>query len=194
MTLSDQFLTMITMILAGLYLGIVQETFRRFTPYWKNNQFFTYVLEISFWITQTFILFYVLFLVNGGELRFYVFLAILLGFSIYQVFIKRIYKRLLERIIQVIAAVYRFFVRFVQALIITPIKWIIKTLISIVLGLASAILTILFFILKVVFTPFKWLFMFIYRLLPQKFKNFLYKIAGLYSKIWNRCKQWIKRR
>src|SRR5690625_1289933 len=90
MTLSTQFITMLAMTSGGFYLGVVLDTFRRFASSWKNRIIFSYVMETSFWLTQVIILFYVLFRVNGGELRLYIFLACLLGFTIYQVLAAKI--------------------------------------------------------------------------------------------------------
>src|SRR5699024_2545129 len=116
MTLDVQFMTMIAMALCGIYLGIAQETFRRFTPHWKSNRFLAYFMEITFWLSQVMIIFYILFRVNSGELRMYVFLALLLGVSAYQVFVAAIYKRVLEMIIRIITVVYQFLKRLIQLL------------------------------------------------------------------------------
>src|SRR5690625_1760968 len=106
MTLDTQFLTMIFMVLGGLYLGIAKDTFRRFSPYWKNKRFINYAMEICFWLTQTFLLFYVLFRINGGELRFYVFLACLLGYAMFQAFDSDLSILLLIDIICVLYSTY----------------------------------------------------------------------------------------
>ncbi|WP_309228234.1 spore cortex biosynthesis protein YabQ [Virgibacillus saliphilus] len=189
-----QFATMIAMVLGGFYLGIIQETFRRFTPYWKEKVIFSYVMEVSFWLTQTVILFYVLFRVNGGEIRVYIFAACLLGFAMYQVFAAGIYKRILERIIRIVAAIYRFFANVVQALILTPITWMVKLIIGIVLWIAGLFASILLFLLKLVYVPIKWILQKIYRLLPEKIQKFLYKLAGIYSiikNIYNKCRKYM---
>ncbi|RKQ33035.1 spore cortex biosynthesis protein YabQ [Oceanobacillus halophilus] len=192
MTLSVQFLTMITMIGGGFYLGMILDTFRRFTPYWKNNIPLTYVMEICFWLTQTIILFYILFQVNAGEIRFYIFAACLLGFAMYQVFAASSYKRLLEYIIRMIASVYRFCRRVVQALIIKPITWIITTIFAIVLWILTILWTIIQFIAKLLFAPIRWIVTGIYRILPKSFQRFLHQQAGFYSKIKNIVIKWMK--
>ncbi|MGJ9460220.1 spore cortex biosynthesis protein YabQ [Oceanobacillus sp. CF4.6] len=192
MTLSVQFLTLIAMVSSGFYLGIIQETFRRFTPYWKNSTFLTYFLEISFWLTQTGIIFYVLFRVNAGELRLYVFLACFLGFSMYQVFAKSVYKIVLEWIIQITSAIYRFFKSLFQGLIITPISWIIKLILRIIVSIITLLGSIILFILKMVLTPFWWIAIGIYKVAPSTFKNFLHKIAGFYSTMKNICYKYLK--
>lgn len=183
------------MILGGFYLGIAKDTFRRFSPYWKARRFITYMMEISFWLTQTFLLFYVLFWVNGGELRVYVFLACLLGFAMYQVIAAAFYKRALEKIIRVFTAIYRFFAKTVQALLITPVRWIVQMLIKSILIVAQLIFSILFFVGKCIYLPIKWIFLTIYRLLPKNIQKILHKFAGLYSiikNIYSKCVKYIK--
>ncbi|WP_068675818.1 spore cortex biosynthesis protein YabQ [Oceanobacillus sp. Castelsardo] len=192
MTLSVQFMTMISMVLSGFYLGIALDTFRRFTPYWKRKIVLTYFMEICFWLTQTVVLFYILFQVNSGEIRFYIFIACLLGFAIYQVFAATIYKKVLEQIIRIITNIYRFCKRIVQALIVQPIIWTITLLVTIILGIARVIWKLILFILKLLLTPIGWILKAIYYILPNSFKNFLKRIAGFYSKIKNILVKWLK--
>jgi spore cortex biosynthesis protein YabQ len=187
MSLSTQFITMLTMISSGFYIGVIQDTFRRFTPYWKNRRIMTYVMEIGFWLTQTLLLFYILFLVNGGEIRLYIILACLLGFSTYQAVAATSYKKLLEHIIRMVSAVYRFFVKVVQAVIISPIKGIIFILYKIIMWLIKLILKLILFVIIAIITPIKWLLLFIFRLLPKKVQGFILKLAGIYSTMKNKC-------
>ena len=72
----------------------------------------------------------VLFQVNDGELRAYIFLACLLGFSMYVVMFKTIYKRVLEWIIKVLVALTKGIIKILNTLIIRPIRWIIELLSS----------------------------------------------------------------
>lgn len=192
MTLTVQFNTMITMVLGGFYLGIALDTLRRFSPYWRRSFILSYCLEIGFWLIQTSILFYLLFQTNGGELRVYVFAASLLGFAMYQVFATRVYKLLLEQIIKCLITVYRLIENVVNVLIIAPIWAIIKAVIIIILFILQMLLSILLFVLKVVWTPFKWVFIGIYKLIPNNLKKLLHKLAGIYSRMKNRCIRWIK--
>lgn len=194
MTLTVQFMTMAAMVVSGLYLGMSLDTFRRFTPYFKKSAFLTYSLEISFWLMQAFILFFILFRVNGGELRVYIILAVLLGFSLYQALLKRLYLFLLEKIIQLIIAVYRFFTRLVQLFLIAPIRWTFIAAMKFLLVVGTLLLTILHFIVKVILFPFQLIGKLVFRLLPSSVKNILFKWAGFYSKIKNKCIQLLKRR
>lgn len=181
------------MILGGFYLGIALDTFRRFSPYWKEKRILTYLMEICFWLTQTFILFYVLFKVNFGELRVYVFAACLLGFAIYQVIASTLYKKLLEKFLQLILSIYQFCKKVINILIITPIKWMIQGIIVIAMFLLRITSSLLLFIAKMIYIPLKWILLGIYRLLPKKVRNIIHKIAGFYSIMENTCKRWAKR-
>lgn len=188
MTLQVQFTTITYMLLGGIYLGIALETFRRFSPLWKHNKFLVYCLEICFWLLQTLILFYVLYLANSGELRFYVFIACLLGFSMYQALFASAYKKILEYMIRFSLKFYHFCRRVVQLTIFTPIKWIF----TLIVFVGNSILTLVFSIVKVLFLPIKWLSKLIYFLLPEKLKKKVNKTPQFYSIIKNTCKKWMR--
>ena len=192
MTLSIQVLTMVSMIAGGFYLGIALDTFRRFGRHWKSNTLLVYFMEISFWLTQVFILYFILFQVNLGELRVYVFVACLLGYAAYQALAATLYKRLLERIIIITSRIYRMVYNLIKNLIIAPIRYLIKLLIASVIFLFNMIMLVFGFVLKCIYLPLKWLFKQMYRLLPKRFKLFLHKLAGFYSKIKNICRKYWK--
>lgn|SRR5690625_1403823 len=188
MTLQVQFTTIIYMILGGIYLGIALETFRRFSSIWQHHKFLVYCLEICFWLMQTVILFYILYLANHGELRFYIFISGLLGFSMYQAIFRTLYQKLLEHLIYFSLQFYYFCKRVIQILIISPINWVL-TMIFIV---ANFILLLVFNILKIIFLPIKWIGKFIYFLLPKKIQEIVSKTPQLYSIIKNTWFKWVK--
>ncbi|GAA0439400.1 spore cortex biosynthesis protein YabQ [Lentibacillus halophilus] len=192
MTLSAQFATMLSMTAGGFYLGIILDTYRRLSIYWKGSPFMIYAMEIVFWLSQTMLLYYVLFLVNSGELRVYVFLACLLGFSMYKGVAANAYQTFLEHIIRMVAAVYRFCRRTVQILVIIPVKAIILFMSAVAMSILRAATALVRWLVTIVFTPVFWLFRLLYSLLPSSFQKKLYKIAGFYSKIENICRKWIK--
>ncbi|MFC3040973.1 spore cortex biosynthesis protein YabQ [Virgibacillus xinjiangensis] len=194
MTLSVQFITMIAMVLSGFYLGIIQDTFRRFAMYWKDRVLLAYVLEVCFWLAQTGIIFYILFRANGGELRLYIFLACFLGFAAYQALAAAAYKRMLEHIIRIGAAIWRFCKRVFQLLVFTPVKWMFLLLVAAALGAWKLIFAILLFLWKVATAPVFWLFRMIFSLLPESWQKNLHKLAGVYStmkNIYKKCKEYI---
>ena len=192
MTLELQFQTILTMVSGGFYLGIVLDTFRRLTRRLAKRQLLFAFLEVCFWLTQTFILFFLLFLVNGGELRGYIFVAVLLGFSAYQALAATVYKRLLEWFIRAIIYIYQLFSSIIHAIVILPILFCVKVVWICLRAIVYAVLAIVFFILRVLFAPIKWIFKVIYQRLPVNFQKYLHKLAGFYSTITNIGKEWLK--
>ncbi|HLS59825.1 MAG TPA: spore cortex biosynthesis protein YabQ [Virgibacillus sp.] len=188
MTLTVQFTTMIAMVLCGFYFGIALDTLRRFTPYWRDSRFMTYFMEISFWFTQTLFLFYVLYVVNAGELRVYVFVACFLGYSVYQVVAANIYKKVLEVIIQLIQSIYQFCKKVGETLIFRPIKWTF----SIILRILRMCSSIIFYIVNLIFVPFRWFLQLLNFLLPKKITKYFNKIAQFYSILKRRSVNWVK--
>ena len=176
-------MTMISMILGGFFVGVALETFRRFSLTWKNNIILVFFMEICFWLIQSFVLFYVLFRVNGGEIRIYVIVAGFLGFAIYKAVAATLYKRILERLISIIVSIYRFFARIINGIIIIPVKFIIQLLITCLRWVFKGIILIVTFLLTIVFGPIFWIFKKIYHFLPKRVQNILFKLAGLYSTI-----------
>lgn len=166
------------MVISGIYLGIARATYERFSVKWAHHLILVYLLEILFWLLQTIIIFTVLYYVNYGEIRFYLFLAILLGYSIYMVCIHSWYKRLLEGCIKVLHFFLRFLKNFIWIVIIRPIQFIM----SIVFTIGSFILSIVKGILKKMnFWPIS--------KLKKIFNGFFNKIKGFYSTIKNKFKK-----
>lgn len=196
MTLSTQFLTMLAMIGMGSCFGAALDTYNRFLHRSKRKSWIVFCNDILFWLLQGLVIFYVLFLVNKGELRFYIFVALLCGFAAYQSIFKRGYLRLLEIIISMVISIYRFFLKVFHIFIYKPIYSLVVTFISIIIllgkgifALAKLILNVLLFLVRVLFKPIKWILFMIWSLFPKKVKKFvdnLYnKLAGYLRKIKN---------
>src|SRR5699024_5466057 len=175
MTLHTQFMTMGAMVLGGMYLGLVNETFRRFTPLWQRSVFLRYSLEILFWLGQTCLLYYLLHMIIYGELRFYLFIALYFGFSIYMALLEKIYTRILDFIIKLIKYLFNIFYK----LCIFPIIFLIKMLVKILFYILSMIYrTLRLLALYVIILPLRWL-------LPKKIINFISKIGSACSTMVN---------
>lgn len=192
MSLTVQFYSLITMIGAGVYLGCMFDTLERFSCHWKDNRVLSYVIEISFWLLQTLCLFYILILVNEGEIKVYLLVAILIGFYTYQQLVAQRYRRFLEHVINVLRAVYQFCYRCVQVLFVMPFLWLIHLLMALVLFLfqlcvsvIKSVWRILSFIIRLALKP-------IWLVMPKNAKKYLVQLKGFYSKIKNIVINWIK--
>ncbi|MDC3417922.1 spore cortex biosynthesis protein YabQ [Aquibacillus sp. 3ASR75-54] len=178
------------MIAGGVYLGAAMDTFRRFEPLWKKRKIFAFSLEILFWLLQALILFYVLYLINQGELRFYILLALICGFAMYKSLFNQLYLRILEWVINAIVSIYHFLYRLLELFIIQPIKFLFKLIISVLLSIWGIILWLLIIAVKIVWYPISFVFKIIWRLLPQNAKKYIIHLGGFYSKIKNRVVKW----
>lgn len=187
MTLNVQFFTMVFMIISGFYLGIALETFRRFSSLWRHRPVLVYVLEVSFWLIQTFIIFYILYKVNAGELRVYIFLACCLGFAMYQVLAATLYQAALEHVIRLFIVIGGVIKRLCQVLIFSPIGWVFRMLLSVVWLVLWVLLHMLFMIML----PFKWLAQLIYYLLPENIKKVFNKKVDFYSILKVKLLKWV---
>ncbi|WP_077620164.1 spore cortex biosynthesis protein YabQ [Bacillus sinesaloumensis] len=196
MTLSTQFYTLLAMICMGGWLGASLDTYQRFLQRSRRKYFFVFINDILFWIVQGLLFFYTLLLVNEGELRFYVFIAILCGFAAYQSLLKTIYSRTLEHIIQAIIRLYEFLLRTGELLIIRPLKMLYQLVIVILLGILNVLLVfgrillkVCWMILRIGFAPFKWVGILIWRLLPtavtKNVEKIFSKCAGFLKKVEN---------
>ncbi|MFD2444300.1 spore cortex biosynthesis protein YabQ [Bacillus sp. CGMCC 1.16607] len=204
MTLSTQFITMLSMVGMGVLFGTSLDTYQRFLNRPNRKRWFVFLNDILFWLTQGLSIFYTLFLVNQGEIRFYIFLALLCGFAAYQSLFKRLYLSLLETGIQICIATYRFGKKTVITLFWKPIVWLVGLTITILLALGRGSLSVfrliyklLKFIIFILSRPIVWILLIFWKLMPKKIKKIVEKIynkwAGNFSFIKNYFSSWIQK-
>ena len=196
MTLSTQFLTMLSMIGMGSLFGVMFDTYQRFLDRPNRKSWIVFFNDLLFWVIQALIIFYILFLVNNGELRFYIFIALLCGFAAYQSLFKGIYLKTLEIMINTVIAIYRFMRRAFQLIIYKPVLGLFQLVISIIIllgrglfSLVQFVLKVLLFVLKVIWTPIAKIIKFIWKLFPKGIKKYVEKLynkkAGIFMEIRN---------
>lgn len=198
MTLSVQFQTMLSMAAMGIWIGMAIDTYGRFVHERRKWYWLHFINDVIFWLLQALIVFYVLLQVNHANLRFYIFAALLLGFSFYKALLQTGYKKLLEVMIRIVTKLFRFFVQVCYGLIIRPIKWVITIILAIGLLAVKWIWAIVFAILKIILLPLKWLFRLISRFIPKqtwytlkgKWQTKLKPIAGILISLKNTVKNW----
>ncbi|MEH7180043.1 spore cortex biosynthesis protein YabQ [Neobacillus vireti] len=204
MTLSTQFLTMLSMIGMGSLFGAMFDTYQRFLDRPNRNSWIVFFNDLLFWVIQALIIFYILFLVNNGELRFYIFVALLCGFAAYQSLFKGIYLKSLEFMINTVIAIYRFMRRAFLLIIYKPVLGLIQLVISIVILLGRGLFSLVQFVLKIVLFVFKVLWTIvgkilwiIWKLLPKGIKKYVEKLynraAGIFMEIKNYLFKLIKK-
>lgn len=207
MSLTTQFYTMLVMVGMGSWIGVALDTYGRFLKRPLRARWVVFINDFMFWVTQGLILFYLLLLVNEGELRIYIFLAVLCGYAAYQGLFKQLYLKLLEHLIQTSIGLYNIIIRIGQVIIIRPIQALIHLLIIIVLGIFKVLWSllkwafqILYSLVKIILAPVRWIVRLLWKLIPlgirQYFTRILMKIAGYLKKsknTLNKLKMWWQR-
>jgi len=196
MTLSTQFLTMLSMIGMGSLFGAMFDTYQRFLNRPKRKAWIVFINDLLFWVIQALIIFYTLFLVNKGDLRFYIFIALVCGFAAYQSLLKGIYLRILEMGITSVIAISRFIKKSFQLLVYKPVVGLIQLVVLMILTLGRGLLTLVKFILKVllwivkiVLLPLQKILLLFWKLLPKGLKKTVEKLynktAGNFGRLRN---------
>lgn len=173
MSLPVQLYTMLAMIVMGSFFGAALDTYQRFLKRSKRKKVIVFINDVLFWVVQGLIIFYVLFLVNHGELRFYLALALLCGFSAYQALMKKYYLLILDYLINFIRSAAMFFYKLIQILVYRPTKGLILLVISLLLliariflALVKAVMKVLLWVLKIILYPLLLIGKGIWKLLP----------------------------
>jgi spore cortex biosynthesis protein YabQ len=197
MSLTTQLETMLAMIGMGSWVGAALDTYGRFLQRSKRARLVVFVNDILFWFLQGLIIFYVLLLMNEGELRLYIFLAILCGYAAYQSLFRSTYLKLLELTIRFFTALYRFFVRTCYYVIIQPIRWLFHLLLLTLLFIWKMIVFIFKALYRCIFlllTPIrllgKWFWMIVPPTWKKPFAKILHLLAGVIQKGKNMIIRW----
>ena len=133
---------MLSMIGMGALFGVMFDTYQRFLNRPKRNRLIVFVNDLLFWAIQALLIFYTLFLVNNGEIRFYIFIALLCGFAAYQSLLKRVYLRMLELLISAVIAIFQFLKKTFLLLIFKPVVNLIRFAIFTVILLGRGLFTL----------------------------------------------------
>lgn len=185
---------MLTMVGMGSFFGAAFDTYNRFLKRASRKSWIVFMNDVLFWMLQGLLIFYVLFLVNEGEMRFYIFIALLCGFAAYQSLLKRIYLHMLEIAISWVVAIWQFLVKLFTGLVYKPIlallMFSLSTIIFIGKGLFSlgkTLAKILAWTLLLLLKPIKWILFIFWKLLPKGIKKNVEKLynvmAGFLGKI-----------
>lgn len=147
MNVGIHFQSLLTMVAAGVFSTAMFDTYKRlFRP---NAYASKVIVDTLLMLTLTCFVYYLLFLVNGGVIRFYLFLAFLLGVSFYFAILQPVYLYLLQITLNLIDKTYLFLKRFIRHVIIRPITWIVNLLFTILISLLLFVWKVILFILKI---------------------------------------------
>lgn len=185
------------MIGMGSVFAAVFDTYNRFLNRKGRKIWFVFINDILFWCFQAVLIYFVLFQVNFGEVRFYLILALLCGYSMYQALLKKTYLYILEHTIILFKMLWKWTKKGVNLLILTPSKWILLVTSSLLLlcfslvtnvakisfNLAKTLLRAVLSILGFFLSPVFWTLKFIFKFVPKRIRE---KIDVIFTKIKNR--------
>ena len=69
--------------LDGFIIGLLFDFFRILRKCFKTTNLVTYIEDILFWILTGFLVLYTIFIFNNGEIRFFMFIGIIIGIALY---------------------------------------------------------------------------------------------------------------
>lgn len=109
-------------IINGIVIGLLFDFFRILRKTFNTKDFAIYIEDIIFWILTGCTLLYSICTYNNGEIRFYMFLGVILGIIIYMLFISSYIIKINVKIFGLI----KNFVEKIIAIIIAPFKYLYK--------------------------------------------------------------------
>lgn len=118
--------------LDGIIIGLLFDFFRILRKTIKTKDFITYLEDLIFWILAGTIILYSVFTFNNGEIRLYMFIAIMIGIITYMICISKYFininvtiiniaKKILIKIIKVVAMPFIYILKTLKKLLIKPI-------------------------------------------------------------------------
>lgn len=130
--MQNQIYVFTVFILDGIIIGLLFDIFRIFRKSFKTPDIITYFEDFVFWILAFLLIIYSIFKFNNGELRFFIFIGLLTGTSIYLLAFSKIFINISVQIISFIKNVInmvliipaRYLLKFVRKIIFKPIIFI----------------------------------------------------------------------
>lgn len=160
-----------TMLLSGIGMGIVFDGYRVVSDELRISRIWVPVFDLLYWIAATLTVFQVLSSSNHGEVRFYVFLGLLLGIGCYYWLFSKITVRLVRLLIETVRALTRFAVKCFRLLIVKP-------------------LVLLFRLAKLLLAFFLALTMFLFRIVVQLVRPFWLLLSWMTKPAWKPAFRW----
>ncbi|MCA0972706.1 spore cortex biosynthesis protein YabQ [Halobacillus litoralis] len=190
MTLTTQFVTILSMIGGGIIVGASLDMFERFFHKRNKRSWFEIFYQLGFWFCQAVLLFYILYLANYGELRVYVFIAVVCGFAMYRALFQTFFNKWLNRLIRWAVSVMNVLKKLGYYFIVWPVQTLITLIFSLLLVVYKILLKGILLLFIILFYPVRMIFNVLWRLLPKNAKNYLRYLKGKWDKIKNTIIKW----
>jgi spore cortex biosynthesis protein YabQ len=124
-TLQVQFISLIWMIGSGIIMGVVFDVYRVLQKKFRIKGWLISMLDLLYWTGATVFVFLVLLSSNDGQLRFYIFMALIAGLWIYFKKWSSLTIQIVLWLIQVIEIGIKWMLILIDALVIRPLMFIV---------------------------------------------------------------------
>lgn len=135
---NNQAYLFIIFTLDGILIGVLFDFFRVLRKTFKTKDFITYIEDILFWLFTGFIILYSMCMFCDGELRFFMFIGIIIGIVMYMITISRYVIKVSVFIInwlkKVLAFPFKIVYKITKKIIFRPILFICVNIRKIFLG------------------------------------------------------------
>ena len=122
-------------IINGIIIGVLFDFFRILRKTIKTKDTITYIQDILFWILTGFIILYSTFTFNNGEIRIFMFIAILIGVIFYMTLVSsyvikinvtiiNFIKNIIQKIFNVLITPFRWLYKFVKKILYKPLSFV----------------------------------------------------------------------
>lgn len=129
---SEQLISFIYFIIVGIVLSVIFDIFRILRRTIKTSDIVTNIQDILFCIITGIVILFSIFYINKGQLRFYIFVGIILGISLYMMFISKYFIKInvaiinfIKKVIYLLFKPIIFLLKFTKNLFFKPISFII---------------------------------------------------------------------
>jgi spore cortex biosynthesis protein YabQ len=153
-SLQTQTITMFVMFGSGFLLGAILDTYQALRIRLRLKGWTVSLIDLLYWFVSAGLVFRLLMWSNWGQLRFYIFIAILAGLFCYYRWLSRVFQRLIRGLIYGIEILLGWIWSLTQHLILNPLKLIYQFITKLTLS-----------ILKILMLPIGWIFKTVHRLI-----------------------------
>lgn len=152
MNLHEQLFTLFGLLVCGLGLGVLFDLYRVLSGQFRIPRWLIAILDLCYWLASIVLVFALLFVMNDGQVRFYVFLAVAAGLWFYFVWMSAAVIKMISAFINAVKRLFFLILKGFEWGIVRPALAIYRIFI-ILLGFLAAISIFLFKIVLKLFYP-----------------------------------------
>ena len=124
-SVTNELLVFFSSFIGGVLMGIIFDFFRIIRKIKKHGDILTAIEDILFWIISSVLVFFIVLYFNSGEIRWYIFVALVIGSVLYYLTISSFLRKIVLWIISFLIKIIKFLIKsitFPFIFILKPLK------------------------------------------------------------------------